>query len=121
MCNTKCKFKCAVHQYMNHTALYYTKTQTGDAQVMRQQLHAALSKAISEQCGCYFPVEHIRAGVFRCWGSAATAEVTYRASLTGTRTHTAEELVGYLASWVSQTSGTAVVKVDGFEIQVKAG
>ena len=47
--------------------------------------------------------------------------MTYRASLTGTRTHTAEELIGYLASWVSQTSGTAVVKVDGFEIQVKAG
>ena len=51
-------------RYMNHTALY-TNTQTGDAQVMRQHLHASLSKAISEQCGCYFPVEHIRAGVFR--------------------------------------------------------
>ena len=85
---------------------------------MRINLHTSISKAISEQCCCYFPVEHVREGAFRCWGSAAAAraEVTYRASLAATRTHTAEELVGHLESYVN--SNRAVLKMEGVELKL---
>ena len=85
---------------------------------MRINLHAAVARAISEQCGCNFPVKHIREGAFRCWGSAA-AEVTYRGSFIGTRTHTAEELVDHLQSYVSSTH--AVLKMDGVELKLLSG
>ena len=92
--------------------------QSDKVDYMRYELHAGIARAISEQCACNFPVKHIREGAFRCWNSAA-AEVTYRASLIGTRTHTAGELVGHLDSYVNSTR--AVLKMDGVELKLLNG
>lgn len=105
-----------VHAIKNDGFLFFSyQMQPNRTRAVEVAVRNEVAEAIATLCNCSFPLSFIPVGTLSCRNSPFY--VTYRSVLVGTDCYTANDLLGFVQSWV-QMSPT--VTIDIFVVNVDA-